>query len=293
MADPLEPCLVIGARGMLGRDLVAILTSAGIKTIALTRDDLDIRDPTAVNETIHAQQPGLVINTAAMTNVDGCESNAEEAFRVNAQGPANLAKAAKECGAFLVHVSTDYVFDGRKGSPYVEADAIRPLGIYGKSKAQGETQVAATLPDRHCIVRTQWLFGPHGKNFVEAILSAARTQDVLKVVDDQWGCPTYTRDLAHGILNLCSIRATGIVHVTNSGETTWHNFAVEILRRAGMEGVRVAAISTSQLDRPAPRPAYSVLDNSRFSHLTGTVLRHWDEALQEYLALRETARGGH
>jgi dTDP-4-dehydrorhamnose reductase len=289
MANDEEPYLVIGARGMLGRDLVAIAKSSGINTIGLTSDDLDIRAPGAAVETLCAHKPRVVINAAAYTNVDGCESNEEEAFRVNAQGTANLAIAAKKCGTFLVHLSTDYVFNGRKGSPYVEADAVSPLGIYGKSKAEGEAQVAAILPGRHCIIRTQWLFGLHGKNFVEAILTAAQSKDVIKVVNDQWGCPTYTRDLARAVLNLCSLRATGIVHVTNSGKTTWYDFAVSILGRAGVEGVRVDPISTDQLGRPAPRPAYSVLDNSRFRQLTGTTLRHWDEALQEYLGLRESA----
>jgi dTDP-4-dehydrorhamnose reductase len=293
MAHHEEPYLVIGARGMLGKDLVAIAKSSGIHAIGLTRDDLDILEPGAALEILCAHRPRVVINAAAYTNVDGCESNEEEAFRVNAQGTANLALAAKTCGAFLVHLSTDYVFDGRKGRPYVEADAISPLGIYGKSKAEGEAQVAAMLPGSHCIVRTQWLFGLHGKNFVESILTAAQSKDMLEVVNDQWGCPTYTRDLAGAILNLCSIRAAGIVHVTNAGETTWYDFAVSILRRAGVTGVRVDPISTDQLGRPAPRPSYSVLDTSRFRQLTGTSMRHWDEALQEYLSARETARNKH
>jgi len=277
---------------MLGRDLAALLRSSGTSTVALTRDELDIRDQEAVSEMVRQHRPALVINSAAMTNVDGCEFNEEEAFLVNAQGPENIARAAKSCGAFLVHVSTDYVFDGTKGSPYVEEDETNPLGVYGKSKAEGEARIADALPDRHCIVRTQWLFGPHGNNFVEAILKAAQLQDELKVVNDQWGCPTYTRDLARAIIDLCSIRPAGIVHATNSGETTWYGFAEALLQRAGLDRVKVVPISTEQLGRPAPRPAYSVLDNSRFRRLMGASLRNWEEALQDYFSVRETSTPG-
>jgi dTDP-4-dehydrorhamnose reductase len=150
--------------------------------------------------------------------------------------------------------------------------------------------VAAALPDRHCIVRTQWLFGLNGKNFVEAIINAAQTQNPLRVVNDQWGSPTYTPDLATGILTLCDLRAAGFVHLTNAGITTWYDFAVRILQRAGIERVAVEPISTTELGRPAPRPAYSVLDNARFIRLTGEGLRNWESALDEYLSLRKTPK---
>lgn len=283
--------LIVGARGMLGRDLVDLLRKQGRRTVALARGDLDITDAAAVREAFCAHAPDVAINAAAFTNVDGCESETEAAYRVNALGPSNLAQAAQECGSFLVHVSTDYVFDGSKGAPYTETDALHPLGVYGKSKAEGEAMVASHLPGRHCIVRSQWLFGLHGKNFVEAILQAALTRNPLRVVNDQWGSPTCTIDLAKGILSLCDLRATGIVHVTNAGVTTWYDFAVRILRHAGMEHVEVQPISTSELGRPAPRPAYSVLDNARFRELAAVELRHWESALDEYLSLRGERNG--
>lgn len=286
-----EPCAVVGANGMLGSDLVRLMRQSGISTIPLDVDEVDIRRADSALEVLSAIKPGVVINAAAVTDVDGCESNPSAAFSVNAAGAANLAKAARECGAFMIHLSTDYVFDGSKRSPYSEKDPVNPIGIYGNSKAQGEIAVSELLPGNHCIVRTQWLFGLNGKNFVEAILSAAEQRDVLKVVDDQAGSPTYTIDLADAIIKLCAAGAKGIVHVTNSGETTWYHFARQIIERTGMTKVRVEPIKTEELGRPAPRPAYSVLDNSRFVRLTGYALRSWEEALADYLSMRQDRRG--
>jgi dTDP-4-dehydrorhamnose reductase len=247
---------------------------------------MDIRIADSVMDAFAKYHPGLVINVAAYTDVDGCESRTEEAFSINAQGPKNLAKASLDAGSFLVHMSTDYVFDGNKGAPYVEEDPINPLGVYGRSKAEGERFVRELLPDRHCIVRTQWLFGLHGKNFVEAILTQAQQKDVLRVVCDQRGSPTYAPDLA---IELCDLRARGTLHVTNSGEATWHEFARKILEVAGLGSVRVEPMTTEELRRPAPRPAYSVMDNSRFIGLTGSGLRSWEEALEAYLDERQRA----
>ena len=286
MAGYREPYVVVGAKGMLGTDLVRLMLESGIATIPLDVPELDIRNMNSTMEVLAAFKPGLIINVAAVTDVDGCESNVEEAFSVNGYGAANVAEAARACGAFLIHMSTDYVFDGNKGSPYQESDSVNPLGVYGKSKAQGEAAISALLPESHCIVRTQWLFGPHGKNFVEAILGAAQQREILKVVNDQQGSPTYSVDLAEALIKLGNIGATGVVHVTNSGQTTWYHFARRIVEQAAVKNVRVVPIKTEELGRPAPRPAYSVLDNARFVQITGAPLRNWEEALVEYLQRR-------
>jgi dTDP-4-dehydrorhamnose reductase len=281
-----EPCVVIGSKGMLGIDLVDLLVKDGVSTVPLAREDIDIRDPESVLRAFKRYRPGTVINVAAITDVDGCESKVEEAFRVNAEGPCNLGLAASAVGTVLVHMSTDYVFDGAGAVPYKEEDAIAPIGVYGASKAEGEKHVRETLPEMHCIVRTQWLFGVHGKNFVEAIINAAQTRDALRVVHDQRGRPSYAPDVARALVDLCRLGARGTVHVAGSGETSWYEFARAILDRAGLDRVRVEPITTRELGRPAPRPAYSVLDTSRFTTIAGYALRHWREALDEYFSVR-------
>ena len=227
---------------------------------------------------------------AALTDVDGCESVPDKAFSVNAHGPAHLATVCAELGCALVHISTDYVFDGLKRTAYREEDPINPLGVYGKSKAQGEKSVREILPDNHCIVRTEWLYGLNGKNFVATILDLAQKRDVLTVVDDQRGSPTYTLDLAAALLQLSQRGGRGTFHVTNSGETTWYAFARRIVERSGITSVRVEPMSTAQLGRPAPRPQNSVMDNTLFASLTGGFLRHWEEALDDYLRGRGILR---
>ncbi len=286
MTDFSGPWMVLGAKGMLGTDLTQALRGDGIDTVGLDLDDIDIAQADQVMETIETFRPGIVLNTAALTDVDGCETRVEEAFDVNAGGPENLARACARTGAFLVHISTDYVFDGRKGSPYLEDEPINPLGVYGGSKAEGEVRVRQHLPQGHCIVRTQWLFGLNGKNFVEAILGQAQKRDVLRVVDDQYGCPTFTKDLSTALIMLCRKAAVGTFNVTNSGVTNWHAFACRILDVAGIAGVRVEPMTSAELARPAPRPAYSVLDNTKFSGVTGHVPRPWQEALAEYITRR-------
>jgi dTDP-4-dehydrorhamnose reductase len=289
MVKAREPYLVAGSKGMLGTDLVRLLQERGIQTIALDLNEIDIRRADSVMDAFIEYQPGVVINVAALTDVDGCESRSEEAYSINALGPKNLATASLDTGAFLVHISTDYVFDGTKRTPYMEEDPINPLGVYGRSKAEGERLVREILPKMHCIVRTQWLYGLHGKNFVEAILSQAQKKDVLKVVNDQRGCPTYAPDLATSLIKLCELCPPGTFHVTNSGETTWYEFAWKILKLAGLSNVRVEPMTTEELGRPAPRPAYSVMDNSRFVALTGSSLRSWERALAAYLEERQAA----
>lgn len=282
-----EPYLVVGARGMLGTDLVGLLEEARLEHSAVDLDEIDITSADSVREVFDGLRPGTVINCAAVADVDGCESASEKAFSVNAAGADNLARACRQFSSVLVHISTDYVFDGLKGSPYVEEDPMNPLGVYGASKAAGETRVREVIPARHCIVRTQWLFGLHGKNFVETILGLAKERDILRVVNDQYGSPTYTRDLAAGLIKLCRLGALGTFHLTNSGYTTWHGFASAILQRAGMDSVRVETMTTEELGRPAPRPLYSVLDNSRYVELTEEPLRSWKDALDEYLLKRK------
>lgn len=281
-----EPWLIIGSTGMLGTDLVNSIKQVGTEAIELDSSRLDIRSHAAVIETMQRFKPGIVFNAAGMTDVDGCESRVEDAFSVNANGPENLARACHAVGAFLVHISTDYVFDGRKGAPYQESDPVNPLGIYGKSKAEGERLVRSILRDHHCIVRTQWLFGLHGKNFVEAILERASVTGTLTVVDDQYGCPTCTVDLSRALIGLVDIGARGTIHVTNTGVTTWHAFARRIIQLAGISGVQVDSMTTQELNRASPRPLYAVLDNSRFVELVGSPLRLWGDALKEYLLHR-------
>jgi dTDP-4-dehydrorhamnose reductase len=287
MVKSWEPYLVVGSKGMLGTDLVNLLQRRGLQTVALDIDEIDIRMADSVRDAFAKYRPGVVINVAAYTDVDGCESKPEEAFSINAQGPKNLAEASRDAGSFLVQISTDYVFDGNKGAPYVEEDPINPLGVYGRSKAEGERYVSELLPLRHCIVRTEWLFGLNGKNFVEAILSQAQKRNMLRVVSDQRGSPTYAQDLATALIKICELGPRGTLHVTNSGEATWHEFACKILELAGLGRVRVEPITAEELGRPAPRPAYSVMDNSRFIEVTGLRLRSWEDAVRAYLDERQ------
>ncbi len=283
--------VVIGAAGMLGRDLVPIFEQAFDKVVGLDVPDINIGDMDSVQECLGIySQPVIIANLAAMTDVDGCETRVDEAYLVNGQGPANLAYFAEQNNHFLVQISTDYVFDGSKHSPYAEEDDRRPLSVYGKSKEQGEERVRQLIPDRHCIVRTSWLYGPYGKNFVEAILGAALQRDVLEVVDDQRGRPTYTADLATALLEVCKRGLVGTYHIANAGEATWYDFALEILRMAGLSNVRVRPITTEKLARPAPRPRYSVLDTSLFERVTGLRLRPWQEALADYFIRRRKVK---
>ncbi len=290
-----EPWLVVGAGGMLGQDLGDLVRESGKVVVALDLGEVDITRSDSVMEVVERYRPGLVINAAAFTDVDGCESRAEEAFAVNARGPENLGRACGATGAFLVQISTDYVFDGRKGGPYTEDDEPNPLGVYGRSKAEGDRLIRGILPDKHYIVRTQWLFGLHGRNFVEAILHQVQNKRPLKVVNDQFGQPTSTADFSAALMRLLSAGSPGTYHVTNSGITTWYGFACRILDYAGLSHVEVEAVETTAFPRPAPRPAYSVLDNSRFIRVTGAPLRPWESALRDYLdaRVRMQSRDGH
>jgi dTDP-4-dehydrorhamnose reductase len=272
--------LVVGANGMLGRDLMALLGDRG-KGVDIA--EIDITSPESVLQVIGDLKPEVVINCAAYTDVDGCESNIETAMTVNGEGVAYLAMACKDCGALLVQVSTDYIFDGGKGTPYVEDDAPCPLSIYGDSKLTGEMN-AAFSPE-YLIVRTQWLYGLHGKNFVETMLRLGAEKDELTVVDDQIGSPTWTVDLARAIIALIDNNCRGVYHAANAEYCSWNDFAKAIFAEAGAS-VTVKPMTTTELNRPAKRPLYSTLECSKLVEDTGFQPQTWRSALHEYLKLR-------
>lgn len=292
--------LVTGAGGMLGHTLVPRLEAAGHEVVAVRHPQdsgpmpaphapglqretrpIDITDGPALAAAAREAGPDWVVHLAAWTDVDGCEADPGRAMHVNGEGSRNAALAAAGAGAGVLAMSTDYVFDGSGRAPRREDDPTGPLGAYGRSKLAGEQAVREANP-RHAIVRTSWLYGRGGRNFVDTILARARAGQPLKVVDDQRGSPTWAGDLADGVLALLERAALGTYHVTGSGECSWHAFAVAACELAGVPA-SVAAISSSELDRPARRPAYSVLDNGRFEQLTGRRMPHWRDALQRYL----------
>ena len=278
--------LVIGAKGMLGRDLIEALRSLfrADEIFGWDIDEIDIREENQTVAKIESIQPGIVINVAAYTDVDGCELYEEKAFTVNAEGMRHVVLGALRCGAKVVYLSTDYVFDGEKGVPYLEEDPPHPLNVYGRSKLKGEEYVQELVKDA-LIIRTQWLYGKYGNNFVATILRLAREKKVLSVVNDQMGSPTYTVDLSKAISLLIQHDARGIFHVANSDLCTWYDYAQTILKLTGIEGVKVVSISSKELNRPAPRPSYSVLDTEKFRRETGMTLRPWFEALKDYLSV--------
>lgn len=274
--------LITGSKGQLGRALVDLASSRGIEVTAHDIDTLDIRDPGAMKTVETEIGPQCVINCAAFTAVDACEEHEEEALRTNAGAVANLSTACNAIGARLLHVSTDYVFSGTADRPYREDDALGPKTAYGRTKLAGEHEAART--EDHVIVRTAWLYGHGGKNFVEAIrgqLEAGNRH--LRVVADQFGCPTFCDDLAVALLGLATCSAQGVVHAVNDGATSWHGFAEEIVRLLGYSA-EVEPVSTEEFPRPAPRPQYSVLDTSRLHRLLGESLPTWQDALARYLS---------
>ena len=287
-----KPILLTGTAGMLGCELVSALRrrmgDAASGQLFCFDLDLDICDAASVSAKLVELQPKTVINAAAYTDVDGCETAEEQAMAVNATGAGNLAHACRDLGATLVHFSTDFVFDGTSQTPYRPDDKANPLSVYGKSKWAGERAIR-DAGCAHVMIRTSWLFGPHGKNFVEAILARARQGDPLSVVTDQVGCPTLASDLAAAVVRLLDVGATGTVHCCNAESCSWHEFAVEIVRQAGID-VPVAPITSDALDRPAPRPAYSVLDTTGYTTVTGEPMRSWRDALRDYLVPRDAVR---
>ena len=280
--------VVLGAGGMLARDLIPRLQErvrqAGGNVLAWGRSELDITDRESVRDRIERAAPCVVINCAAYTNVDGCETNTAKAKEVNGQAPGYLAGACQAADALLVHYSTDFVFDGQLRQPYRIDDRTNPLSAYGSSKLEGERAITSQ-GCRFLIIRTSWLYGPHGRNFVEAILGKAQKSEPLQVVDDQVGRPTYTADLSEATVRLLDAQARGITHFANSGQCSWHEFAVEIVRQAGLS-TPVGTLSSRELGRPAQRPAYSVLDLSSYEKSASATPRHWKEALGDFVQRR-------
>ncbi|HKZ16516.1 MAG TPA: dTDP-4-dehydrorhamnose reductase, partial [Geobacteraceae bacterium] len=246
--------LVVGAQGMLGREMLDML---GDEARGLNRDEMEITSFESVRRAVATLKPAVVINSIAYTDVDGSESNSELAFGVNGDGVKNLAAVTADIGAKLVHISSDYVFDGKKGSPYLEEDQVNPMSVYGKSKLAGEEN--ARLNPDHLIIRTQWLYGRHGNNFVETMLRLAKEKEELGVVDDQVGSPTWTVDLCLAVKALLDRNCRGTYHAVNGGSCSWFDFAGAIFAEQGTT-VRLKPITTTELGRPAPRPLFSVLD---------------------------------
>jgi dTDP-4-dehydrorhamnose reductase len=275
---------ITGAAGMLGQDLVAAVRGMGHEALGLSRAELDIVDRLAVADTLSAVGADVVVNCAAWTDVDGAEQHSDRALAVNAAGAGNVARAVAAAGAWTIHVSTDYVFDGTKRVPYVESDPVSPLSEYGRSKLAGEREVAAQAHGRHTIVRSSWLFGPGGRCFPETILRLAGEREDLAVVDDQVGCPTFTRHLARALVELATRRErpVGIVHVAGGGTCSWYEFAREIVAASGL-ACEVKPCTTADMPRPATRPAYSVLRSERGDE--APVLPDWRDGLSEYMAL--------
>jgi len=275
--------LIVGHKGMLGSDLLIRLAMAGHEVTGRDIDELDITSREACREAVGEAAPDAVINAAAYTNVDGCESDREGCFAVNARGVENLALACRDRGIRMVHFSTDYVFDGRKGTPYREDDPCGPLNVYGESKREGE-RLLMEATENFLLIRTAWLYGRGGKNFVRTILEKAATTDRLEVVADQVGSPTYSWDLAGAVCLLLEGGQRGIFHITNRGTTSWYAFARKILELAGKTAVAVSPVTTERFPRPAVRPRYSVLSSRRFTEATGRTLRFWPLALEEFLS---------
>lgn len=274
--------LVLGAGGQLGRELVAL------GAVGLTRTQCDIARPGATAEALAQHRPAAVINCAAWTKVDAAETERDAAFRANAEGPRLLALACNDAGVLLTHVSTDYVFDGTATAPIPEDAPTRPLGAYGESKLAGEVAVREAAP-RHQIVRTSWLYGQDGPNFVLTMLRLGAEREELRVVADQRGAPTWTGHLAPALLRLAQNGTPGTYHITNSGETTWCGFAAAIMSAAGLRA-RVTPTTTAEYGAPAPRPAYSVLDNREWRRLGEAPLPPWEDGMRAYLHERGVDR---
>lgn len=287
---------LIGANGMLAR-MVRHVAPSAYDVIPFDLPDFDITDRDLVLSAIMRLKPHVIVNCAAYTNVDGCETNEELALRVNGKGPGYLAEAAMKTGSILVHISTDYVFAGDKTEPYSEGDPTGPLSSYGRSKLEGEKAIMASGLARYFIIRTSWLYGPGGKNFVETILRLAKEREELRIVSDQHGSPTYTEDLANAIFSLLETedarRPYGIYHVSNSGSCSWYEFTLEIVRLARLNKLpvkveRIIPIGTEDYPLPAKRPSYSVFSKQRYESITGRTIPEWRESLIKYFAVQQT-----
>ena len=286
------PLLVFGAAGQVGRELIALARTRGIEAVGLSRAEVDIRDAAAVDAAVAAATPRLVVNCAAFTAVDKAESEAELAFAVNRDAAAAIAKAAAARDLPVLHISTDYVFDGSKEDAYVEEDPIAPLGVYGRSKAEGEAAVA-DANHRHVVLRTAWVYGRYGANFLKTMLRLAGERDRLRVVADQRGCPTATADIAEAILAVDAalkagmMETTGVFHFAGTGATTWHGFAQEIVAAQSEATAKyppVEPINTADYPTPARRPANSELSSEKFAAAFGYRAADWRERTREVVA---------
>jgi len=285
--------LLLGSNGQLGWEIVNAARVCGLDCEGIDTPQFDLTDRDAVERTVGREKFSLIVNAAAYTAVDKAEFERDEAFAVNADGPRYLALACARSRLPLIHISTDYVLDGNKTSPYLESDAICPIGVYGESKAAGEKAVREAL-ETHVILRTSWLYSSHGNNFVKTILRLASEREELRVVADQYGCPTYAADLAAAILDLAkqiSSRGSvqwGVYHYCGHGVTTWHEFAQQICHLAwkyrALRVKRIAPISTQEYPTPAKRPPYSALDCSKIKSVFGIQTRPWQDSLAEMLA---------
>lgn len=277
--------VITGGKGMLAHAIKTLLDARGLKYASVDIDTHDLTKPADVQRLFEQYRPTLLINPAAYTAVDKCETNRELADAINGHAVGTLAQHAKQQGTKLVHISTDFVFDGSKRTPYLTSDTPNPVSAYGHSKLLGEQKLQEVNPPGWIIARTAWLYGPNGASFPKAILTAARAGKPLKVVSDQQGCPTYTFDMAAGLLNLIDVNASGIFHLVNSGETTWFGFTQAILEEFEVKAelTPITAADWAQL-RPdsAARPAYSVLDTSDYTRATSKLMRPWRDGLRDF-----------
>ncbi len=275
--------LLAGSHGLVGTNIIPFLADY-FDIVALDVEDWDILDSHRGEQVIREHKPQILINLAAMTNVDGCEDRREEAERLNSDGPAVLAELCRLHNTRLVHFSTDYVFDGEKDMPYTEEDTPNPMSVYGSTKLAGERRVQEILPSS-IIIRAQWIYGHGGDNFIAKVVRIAEQTGAARVVDDQSGSPTYARDLGAPIKGLIESNVSGIYHIANSGSCTWYGFAKEIFSLLHIEAPLTPIVSAN-LDRKAKRPRCSIFDCSKLRNTTGVTMRSWQEALQEYLSSR-------
>jgi dTDP-4-dehydrorhamnose reductase len=279
--------LITGAKGLLGREMFDFFHGE-YDVRATDERECDVTLPVDCRRVFGGVRPDFVLHCAAYTAVDRAEAEAERAMAVNRDGTRNVARECREHGALLIAFGTDYIFDGSSSLPYEEDAPARPLSAYGRSKWEAEEALRAETKD-HLLIRSQWLYGPHGRNFVFAILERARRGEPLRVVSDQRGCPTYTRDLAAATKRLLSAGARGTFHFSNAGEASWHEYAAFLLEHTGSEAVSLTPVSSGEMAYPAPRPAYSVLSKEKYRRVTGEVPRRWEEAVLDFL---KTTWGG-
>jgi len=281
MTNKSKKTLITGCNGMLGSALTKILATEH-EIVGIDIDNADITNKTQIINKISSIKPDIIIHNAAYTQVDNCETNKELAFAVNATGTENVSIAAQQCQAKIIYISTDYVFDGKKTTPYLEEDLTNPINVYGKSKLEGEKLIQSTCQN-HLIIRTAWLYGPNGNNFIRTILKLANQQNEIRVVNDQTGCPTYTMDLATSIKSILTKDIKGILNITNSGSCTWYELAKTILELKN-KTVNLIPVNSEQFVQAAPRPSYAALNTNKFIKLTKVELRIWQEALKDYLS---------